>query len=246
MPNTINLTPLNTDYIQQGRARLVQVVQTENGERELEVGVVSVAEVEVSADTTDVYTSNLPVRTKIGSLTNEVSAKLPFTVQSLTPEVRAWSVLGLEQAAPLVADPAWTKEIGAWVPGDRVPFGRPVENVEVEGAVEGVDFKMLDNNMAMLIMAKPSGLATPVEIIGSATAFPDALKVSVGRNANRVIRLRLYGVEQVKRPYILDMTGIVRPSSAVGYIGENDIIGAEFELDVQTDTDGNLGILTIF
>ncbi len=243
---TINLNPFTMDYIQQGRARLVQVIGTGANERELEIGNVTTAEVEMEVDSTDVFTSNLPVRTKIGSLTNDVSAKLPFTVQSLTPDVRAWSVLGLEEAAPLAADPNWSKEVGAITVGDRIPLGRPVDEIESDGMQAGIDFVPLDNGRSVLIKAKPGGVTAPVTFTGKAPAFSNALKIAMGKNANREIRLRLYGNEQGKRPFTLDVIGIVRPTSAVGYIGENDVVGAEFELSLNADETGSLGTLQIF
>lgn len=243
---TINLNPFTMDHIQQGRARLVQVVGTGANEREIEVGNVTTAEVEMEVDSTDVFTSNLPVRTKIGSLTNDVSAKLPFTVQSLTEDVRAWSVLGLKEAAPLTADANWSKEVGAITVGDRIPLGRPVNDIEIDGMQEGVDFTVLDNGRAILIKAKPAGVTAPVTISGSAPAFANALKVAMGKEANLELRLRLYGNEKGKRAYTLDVTGIVRPTSAVGYIGENDVIGAEFELSLNADAEGSLGTIVIY
>lgn len=247
MPQTINLNPFTMDHIQQGRARLVQVIGSGADERELEIGNVSTAEVEMEVDSTDVYTSNLPVRTKIGSLTNDVSATLPFTVQSLTADVRAWSVLGLEEAAPLVAVPDWSKEVGVIAVGDRIPLGRPVDEIEIEGMQEGIDFAVLDGGRAILIKAKPGGMSAPVIITGNAPAFANGLKIAMGRNANRQLRLRLYGNEQRKRAYTLDVIGVVRPTSAVGYIGENDVIGAEFALSLEPiDDEGSLGILQIF
>lgn len=243
---TINLDPFTMDYIQQGRARLVHVVGAGPTEREVEIGNVITAEVEMEVDSTDVYTSNLPVRTKIGSLTNDVAATLPFTVQSLTPEVRAWSVLGLEEAAPLAADAAWSKEVGAIKVGDRIPLGRPVEEIEIAKMQAGVDFDVLDNGRAILIKAKPGDVATPLVIKGKAPAFAQALRIAMGANANRKLRLRLYGNEQGKRPFTLDVTGIVRPTSAVGYIGENEIVGAEFGLSLEADAAGNLGTIVIF
>jgi hypothetical protein len=89
-------------------------------------------------------------------------------------------------------------------------------------------------------------VTAPVTITGSAPAFANAVKVAMGKNANRELRLRLLGNEQGKRPFTLDVTGIVRPTSAVGYIGENDVIGAEFELSLNADADGSLGTLVIY
>ena len=243
----MNLDPLSMEHIHQGRAVLVEVIAAGTGaEREEHLGNVTVAENELEADTTKVYSSNFPTRRQIGSLSNETGMSFSFTTQSISRKVRAMATMGLQTVMDLPANAAFEKEVGQLAKGDRIPLGRRVNDVEIGDLEPGVDFVMVERGEVVLIRNVPAGAPATSLITGSAPAVTGGVRIAMGQAANRQVHLRMYGVEEGKEPFVMDIPqGTIRPSGAMGWIGENDPIDAEFTVEVAAGPDGSFGTLRI-
>ncbi len=245
--STMNLDPLSMEYIEQGRAVLVEVIGAGTAaEREEHLGNVTVAENEMEAETTAVYSSNFPTRRKIGALSNETGMTFSFTTQSISRKVRAMATMGLQTTVDLPAVPDFEKEVGQLVAGDRIPLGRKVTDVEIGELEPGVDFTMVERGEVVLIRNVPAGSPTTNLITGTAPAVTGGMRIAMGQAANRQVYLRLYGIEEGKDPYVMDIPqGTIRPSGAMGWIGENDPMDAEFSVEVEAGPDGSFGTIRL-
>lgn len=248
MATNLNLSPDTMEYIHQGRAKLVLVTDAGTpAERETDMGVVTVGEAELSADSTKVYSSNFPTRRQIGSLSNETGMTFNFTTQSITRDVRVMALMGVSAALAMPAVANWSKPVGMVKVGDRIPLGRPVTDPLIADFVAGTDYRYEAETRTVVILNVPAGKGADVTITGNAPAVQGALKASVGTNPEREVHLRLYGIEQGKAPFQLDVTkGTIRPSSALGMIGENDPLEAEFAVECGVDATGSFGTLILF
>ena len=245
MSTNINIEPLSMDNVYQGRAVLVEVLNYGTPqESEEDLGIVTVAELDSSADSTDVASSNLPVRAVIGQLLNELSMKLNITTISITRKIRALSAFGLEEANALPADPEFSKAVGKLEVGRRIPLGRRVNEIEIGNLEEGRDFVAKQNGRVVVILAVPNGTPNDATIEGKAPAVVGGVRIKMGAQATREFHARLYGVEAGKEDMVMDVMGQIKPSSALGNIGENDPIEAEFELTIQPRDDGSFGTIT--
>ncbi len=248
MATLLNLSPDAMEYIHQGRAKLVFVTDAGTpAEREQDMGVVTVGEVEMSADSTKVFSPNFPTRRQIGSLSNETGMTFNFTTQSITREVRVMALMGLSSALTLPAVPNFSKPVGSVKVGDRIPLGRPVTDPLITGFVAGTDYVYEVATRTIVIRNVPTGKGTDVTITGNAPAVSGAIQASVGTNPDREAFLRLYGIEADKPLFQLDVPkGAIRPSSALGMIGENDPLEAEFAVECGVGPDGSFGTLVIY
>ncbi|NCP22830.1 MAG: hypothetical protein GW854_01635 [Erythrobacter sp.] len=243
----MNLDPLSMDLIHQGRAVLVEVIASGTAaEREEHLGNVTVAENEMEAETTKVYSSNFPTRRQIGALSNETGMTFSFTTQSISREIRAMATMGLQSLMELPAVPDFQKEVGQLVVGDRIPLGRRVTSVEIGELEPGVDFTMVERGEVVLIRNVPAGTPATNLITGIAPAVTGGMRIAMGQAANRQVHLRLYGIEEGKEPFVMDIPqGTIRPSGAMGWIGENDPMDAEFSVEVEAGPDGSFGTIRI-
>ncbi len=249
MTTLLNLSPDTMEYIHQGRAKLVLVTDAGTpAEREQDMGVVTVGEVEMGAETTKVYSSNFPTRRQIGSLSNETSMTFNFTTQSITRDVRIMALMGLATPLAIPSAANFNRPVGAVKAGDRIPLGRTVNGVAIDGFVAGTDFRYEPETRTVVILNVPQGKGgADTAITGNAPAVTGAVQASVGTNPSQEVYLRLYGVEADKAPFQLDvLKGTIRPSKALGFIGENDPIAAEFAVQCGVGPDGSFGLLTLF
>lgn len=248
-----NVAPLTMDNVYLGRAELVEVYTTADGEeREAHFGIVNTAEREMEVETTEIFSSNAPSRQKVGELTSQIGLKFNFTTQSITRSARALSALSLEEVHALPADANFEVLATNIAVGERIPLGRAVNAITVDDGsaepveyVAGVDFEVVANGQAIVIKSKPAGASTDLVIKGSAPALTDGVKLRMGTAPQRTIHLRLYGLEAGKENMVMELKGTIKPDGAIGEIGENDPMEASYVVTAVPELDGSLGTITL-
>lgn len=134
--STSNLNPKSMEDVVQGRAVLALVLNRGTPQQEeIHAGIVTVANIQGTDEPTDVWSANGETRVKVGQLPGERSFTFSYTTQTINPDVRVLSVMGLKREGGLPAVADWSKEIAKPVLGRRVDLGRPITAVEIDGMV---------------------------------------------------------------------------------------------------------------
>lgn len=246
--STSNLNPKSMEDVVQGRAVLAFVINRGTPQQEeLTAGIVTVANIQGTDEPTDVWSPNGSARVKVGQLPGERSFTFSYTTQSITPDVRVLSVMGLKREGGLPAIADWQKEIAKPVVGRRVDLGRPIPDAAVAGMVKGEHFDLIENDEVILFKAVPANVAATIKITGTAAAIPGAIVADMGRSPTRQVDMILRSFELDKKPYRIEMPfGLQRMSSELPLIGENDAVEAEIEVELLADQTGSFGKLTVY
>jgi hypothetical protein len=246
--SAFNLDPKTMDEVVQGRAVLAFVLNRGTPqEEEIHAGIVTVANIEGTDEPTEVWSPNGDSRVKAGELPGEKSFTFTYTTQSITPDVRVLSVMGLKREGGLPAIADWSKDISKPVAGRRVDLGRPIPDAAVAGMVKGENFDLIENDEVILFKVVPANAPATVKITGTAAAIPGAIIAEMGRSPTRKVSMVLRSFETDKRPYRIEMPlGLQRISGEFGLIGENDAVEAEIEVELLADQTGSFGKLTVY
>lgn len=247
--STSNLNPKSMEDVVQGRAVLAFVLNRGTPQQEeIHAGIVTVANIQGTDEPTDVWSPNGETRVKVGQLPGERSFTFSYTTQTINPDVRVLSVMGLKRDGGLPAIANWEKEIAKPVVGRRIDLGRPITAVAIEGFVAGEHFDVIENDEVVLFKALPSGsMPNTVKITGTAAAIPGAVVADMGRSPTREVSMVLRSFELDKKPYRIEMPlGLQRMTSELPLIGENDAVEAEIEVELLADQTGSFGKLTVY
>lgn len=246
--STSNLNPKAMEDVVQGRAVLAFVLNRGTPQQEeIHAGIVTVANINGTDEPTDVWSPNGETRVKVGQLPGERSFTFSYTTQTINPDVRVLSVMGLKREGGLPAVADWSMEIAKPVVGRRVDMGRPIPDAEIAEMEVGTHYDIIENDEVLLFKAIPANLPTTVEITGTAAAIPDAIVADMGRSPTREVSMILRSFELDKKPYRIEMPlGLQRMSSELPLIGENDAVEAEIEVELLADQTGSFGKLTVY
>lgn len=246
--STSNLNPKSMEDVVQGRAVLAFKFNVGTPqEEEVHAGIVTVANIQGTDEPTDVWSPNGETRVKVGQLPGERSFTFGYTTQTISPDVRVLSVMGLKRDGGLPAIADWQKEIAKPVAGRRVDLGRPIPDAAVAGMVKGEHFDLIENDEVILFKAVPANAPATVKITGTAAAIPGAVVADMGRSPTREVSMVLRSFELDKKPYRIEMPlGLQRMTSELPLIGENDAVEAEIEVELLADQTGSFGKLTVY
>lgn len=246
--STSNLNPKSMEDVVQGRAVLAFVVNRGTPQQEeIHAGIVTVANIQGTDEPTDVWSPNGETRVKVGQLPGERSFTFSYTTQTINPDVRVLSVMGLKRDGGLPAIANWEKEIAKPVPGRRVDLGRPIPDATVPNMVKGENFDLIENDEVILFKVVPAATPATIKITGTAAAIPGAVVADMGRSPTREVSMVLRSFELDKKPYRIEMPlGLQRMTSELPLIGENDAVEAEIEVELLADQTGSFGKLTVY